>query len=126
MSSRAPAYLLIVEDDAAVRESLCAVLVDEGHVAVACSNGQDALLYLRDHPPPRLILLDLMMPVLDGEGFRAAQLADPQLADIPTVVMSATNDGRHRATRLRAHGYLQKPIDLDSLLALLDSGTPTP
>lgn len=110
--------LLIVEDDPDVREVVAEVLGDEGY-AVACVNdGLDALAWLRDHsnPRPRLILLDLRMPRMDGRQFREEQLGDPALRDIPVVILSA--DGRlpEIAESLAVSAYLQKPIHLEPLL----------
>lgn len=108
--------ILIVEDDASVRDSLVCILSDEGHAVVTARNGQEALTYLQNHPAPRLILLDLMMPVMDGSTFRAEQVKIPALASIPTVVLSAARDGKQKAQALGVQDYLQKPIDLEKLL----------
>jgi CheY-like chemotaxis protein len=110
--------VLIVEDDPTVRSSLAGILQDEGYRVATAKNGEEALAYLRAHRAPRLILLDLMMPVMDGLTFRAQQLGDPAMARIPTVVLSAARES-DKMRGLAFHGYLQKPIELDLLLEVL-------
>lgn len=109
--------VLLVEDDEDIRGSVTDILREEGFEVVTASDGDDALRYLRSAAePPRLILLDLMMPVMDGWGFRAAQLADERLAKIPVVILSAATDVRQHAAQLRADDYLVKPLDVPQLL----------
>ena len=84
---------------------------------VVATDGNDALRTLRAATElPRLILLDLMMPVMDGWAFRAAQLADERLATIPVVILSAATDVRRHAAQLHADDYLVKPLDVPLLL----------
>jgi CheY-like chemotaxis protein len=82
--------LLLVEDEAAIRDSLGEALQEEGFEVVAATNGREALDILRNSPRPSAILLDLMMPVMDGWDFRREQLNDPSLRDIPVLVVSAS------------------------------------
>jgi CheY-like chemotaxis protein len=107
--------ILIAEDDADAREQIRLLLERQGYRVRTAGNGQEALNLLRADPPPELILLDLMMPVLDGWEVRRRQLADPALAAIPVVVLTAVNE----TDRLGDVGYLLKPIDPDELLAVL-------
>jgi len=109
--------VLLVEDDEDIRTSIASVLNDAGFAVVGAVDGHDALSYLRTvSEPPRLILLDLMMPVMDGWAFRAEQLADERLAQIPVVILSAATDlGRH-AAQLHVDDYLTKPLDVPRLL----------
>jgi CheY-like chemotaxis protein len=108
--------VLVVEDDPDIRATLCEALEDHGYTAVGVSNGVEALAYLRsDAERPRLILLDLMMPVMDGQTFRAEQRADAQLAAIPVIVISAYRDVERYAQEL-ATDYLAKPVRLEQLL----------
>ena len=86
------------------------------HVA---RDGQEALDYLNSHPRPSLILLDLNMPVMNGWEFRRRQKADPRLADIPVVVVSAINDLAEGGDRMDAAGHLTKPVDLRTLLGVV-------
>ncbi len=83
------------------------------HVEMA-ANGQQALERLQTGMHPCLILLDLMMPVMDGWQFRQQQARDAQLSRIPVIVVSAA--GRSRMTDIDADGYLSKPVDFDQLL----------
>jgi len=110
--------VLIVDDDVDIREALLDVLTDHGYAADAVSNGREALEYLKDGARPCLILLDLMMPVMNGSQFRAAQLEDPQLRDVPVLVISAGNDVEQRSKALDTES-MRKPLDLERLLALV-------
>lgn len=112
-------YVLIVDDDVDLRQTLCDVLNDEQVATVGAGNGQEALTHLLHNPPPRLILLDLMMPVMNGWEFRAVQRSDPRLADLPIAVLSGDNEVAQVAAQLGAAGYLSKPISLEALLALV-------
>jgi CheY-like chemotaxis protein len=109
--------ILVVEDDPDIRYALCEILRDEGYEVRWAVHGRDALMQLRGGARPELILLDVMMPVMSGFDFRAAQLEDPELASIPVVVMTA--DVRHddATAALKAAAGFGKPFDLDALLA---------
>ena len=110
--------VLVVDDDDGIREALCELLADAGHAAVSVANGQAALDYLRSSGQvPCLILLDLMMPIMDGETFRRQQLADPTLRTIPVVLLTAA--GREAAAKVPADGVLLKPVTLDDTLAAI-------
>jgi CheY-like chemotaxis protein len=111
--------VLIVEDDEDCREMLAALLVAHGYRIVTAENGAEALTVARQHQPC-LILLDLMMPVMDGEDFRRTQLADPQIRDIPIVVVSARIGAAEIADRLGAVGVIPKPLDLDQVAATIE------
>jgi CheY-like chemotaxis protein len=110
--------ILIVEDDADSRAMLAAMLTLHGYSATLAANGAEGLQHAR-HSPPCLILLDLMMPVMDGRSFRAEQLADPALASIPVMVISGRHNARSMATELGAIGVIAKPILMDTLLAVV-------
>ena len=109
--------ILIVEDDADLREMMAQLLTLEGYRAAAVANGREALEYLRRSKAPDLILLDLMMPVMDGFEFRREQERDPLLSSVPVVVLSALD--QHRIRDIGANGFLKKPLDLDRLLAFV-------
>src|SRR5262245_22499124 len=81
--------ILIVDDDSDLRETIREVLDDEGYETAAAGNGAEALAWLREAPLPALILLDLMMPLMDGWRFREEQLKDDRIAAIPVIVMTA-------------------------------------
>lgn len=109
--------VLVVDDNADVRDALIALLEVSGYSALGAENGQDALHILRDGDErPCLILLDLNMPVMDGVEFRRRQLLDPAMLDIPTVVVSA-NDAPPRRREPRFDAFLKKPVDSSMLLA---------
>ncbi len=112
-----PADVLIVEDDTDIRDALCQILEEEGYRVLGLSHGRDALDYLRENPAPQLLLLDLMMPVMNGWEFREQQLQDPRLSSIPVVIISADGGARREAASFRAQGFLLKPVELDDLLA---------
>src|SRR4026209_1348307 len=84
-----PCPVLIVEDDEDLREMMAQLLTLEGFVAATVANGREALEYLQHASKPDVILLDLMMPVMDGWEFRRRQQADPDLAPLPVIVLSA-------------------------------------
>ena len=111
--------ILIVEDDLDVRDALTQVLEFEGYSVVGATNGQEAIDRLREGNLPSLILLDLMMPVMDGLQFRAAQMSDPSIADIPVIVISADGKVDQKAAALGVAAYMKKPLDVDSLLDLI-------
>jgi CheY-like chemotaxis protein len=109
--------VLVVEDDSDVRDMMIAVVENEGHTAVLAENGAEALRLLRNGLNPCLILLDPMRPEKNGGEFRAAQSADPHLATIPTILVSATTKEPIRDRD--PNGPVPGPIDLDKLTKLL-------
>jgi two-component system, OmpR family, response regulator CpxR len=110
-------YILIIEDSFEIREMLTLLLEEEGYDTVAMANGQEALDFLREsHQLPCLILLDLMMPIMDGSIFGHEQQQDSALSQIPVVVVSATLNAKQVASSIHATAYLQKPIDFEALL----------
>ena len=112
--------VMIVEDDADVRETLVEVLEDHDYVPLAVANGQEAVDRLRsDRDKPCLILLDVMMPVMDGMQFRAIQRKDPELGSIPVVVLTAHANVTDVAEQMEASACLRKPVALDALLAIV-------
>jgi CheY-like chemotaxis protein len=109
--------VLIVEDDVDLREMMAQLLALEGFHAEAVANGRDALDYLEKGHYPDLILLDLMMPVMDGWEFRRRQRSNPRLAAVPVVVLSALDQSR--SADLGSTAFLKKPLDFDRLLELV-------
>jgi signal transduction histidine kinase len=110
--------LLVVEDDADIREALDGLLSMEGFRVKGCSNGREALDWLHVAGKPDLILLDLMMPIMDGWQFRVAQKDDPELATIPVLALSA--DATAKAAAIDADAYLKKPVDYETLIDTID------
>jgi len=112
-----PASILLVDDDPDIRSAVKEFLHHEGFTVVPAPNGADALNTLRTGFRPNVIVLDIMMPVMDGWDFRAAQLADPALRDIPVIVISASGFGRDTLrSQLRTFEVVSKPIELDDFL----------
>jgi len=113
--------VLIIEDDDGVRDSLAAILREEGYVVEVAGSGTEAFAHLRSRPHPTLILLDLMMPEMDGIDFRQRQLEDAELRKIPVIIISARPDIARQAARLGADGFLQKPMSFEELLHLVQN-----
>jgi CheY-like chemotaxis protein len=117
VSKMAPARrILLVEDDFSIRETITELLEDEGFRVTCAANGAEALERLEVGEEPGLILLDLMMPVMDGSEFRRAQRTDPRLSRIPVVVLSAGHGADRRAASLDVDAFLAKPFEVQSLL----------
>lgn len=114
--------VLIVEDDGDVREAMTVLLEYAGYPSATAADGYQAIQMLRAGLRPDLIVLDLMMPVLDGWQFRAARRGCPDLATIPTIVCSALGDAAHQAARLGAVAGLTKP-STSSSCCVSSSGT---
>jgi CheY-like chemotaxis protein len=112
------ASIMIVEDDPDTRDMLEQFLQLEGFEVRTAANGQLALQSLQAHNASCVILLDLMMPVMDGWQFRQAQAKDPKLSGIPVVVVTAAGP-RNEIPRIEADAWLSKPVDFDRLLATI-------
>ena len=110
--------VLVVDDDADIRSTLEEILVEEGYRVASAANGREALERLRV-VRPRLILLDLSMPVMSGFEFREAQRADAELAKIPTVVMTAYDRMLEKTSGMQLADCLAKPVRLDELLKVV-------
>ena len=114
------AQVMVIDDDLDLLDALCEVLRDAGYRVSSAGNGFDALRLLADAESlPDLILLDLMMPIMDGHTFRELQLADPRLCSLPTVALSAGPiDGRIHALRLAA--WMSKPVSVAALVGAVE------
>jgi CheY-like chemotaxis protein len=108
--------LLVVEDNAAARKGLAAFLRAEGFAVVTAADGEEALDRLRAGPAPDLILLDMLMPVLDGWHFLQRLKSDGPDASVPVIVTTGTILTREWAAAHGCAGFLHKPIDPDVLL----------
>jgi CheY-like chemotaxis protein len=113
--------VLVVEDDAHTREAMKSVLELHGYPVVTAADGSEALHRLRNGPKPCLILLDLMMPGMDGFEFFDEKRQDPRISAIPVVIYSGHHDAKSNAARLGAEGYFQKPVDVQRLLSLVEA-----
>ena len=114
-----PGAILLVEDDPDSRAMMTMALEFAGHRVLTASNGVEAFNMARAHHPA-LILLDLMMPTMSGEEFRNAQLATPDIRNIPVIVVSAHHDATRIARRMQVVGCLPKPVDLDRLTDVVE------
>jgi CheY-like chemotaxis protein len=113
--------ILIVDDDTDVRETVEEALEEEGYHVAGASNGKEALHLLKDERlRPELIILDLMMPEMDGWEFRAEQRKDPDIASIPVIVFTAYGSPADMARKLQAVGFLKKPLRLEELLSAIE------
>lgn len=113
------ATVLIVEDEQDIRDSVAEALSDEGYDVVRAADGAEALEKMHECHPV-LVLLDLMMPRMNGWQFRTAQRSDPESAGIPVIVLSALG----RVSDIDAADFLQKPFDLDRLLSAVRAQLP--
>jgi CheY-like chemotaxis protein len=115
VSTQNEKHVLVVDDDPDICAALQMVLQVYGYHVTTASDGAEALHKLRGGEVPSIILLDLMMPGMDGVQFRSEQLRDPELATIPVVVLSGGGDVAAKAAAIGVEG-LAKPVDLDVLL----------
>ena len=111
--------VLVADDDPSIQGFLAEALADEGYEVRTAANGREALAILREWRPD-LILLDLMMPEMDGWAFRAAQRTMPDASDVPVIVLSATRDLAAKARDLEAAQVVSKPFDLEALLGTIE------
>ena len=112
--------ILVVEDDDEIREDLSDALADAGFSVVAAHDGNDALSKMQSMAQPCLVLLDLMMPVMDGWELRREMLRRPELAQVPVFVVSAVPGIQEESKALEANGYLLKPFNVRQLLSVVE------
>jgi CheY-like chemotaxis protein len=117
MGRAASRRILVVDDDLAICESLTEVLVDEGYTVETAADGALALQAMRRGPLPDLVLIDFMMPVLDGRQFRAIQRSDPMLASVPVILLTAVATGVELSREF--DDCLPKPLSLELLLGTI-------
>jgi CheY-like chemotaxis protein len=111
--------VLVVDDDADIRDTIGDILEMRGYEVARAANGREALERLRDGPRPCVILLDLMMPVVSGWEFRQQQTSDTALASVPVVIISGDGTVAQKAESIDVHEYLRKPVDLSAMLAVV-------
>jgi CheY-like chemotaxis protein len=114
-------HVLIVEDDDDLRDDLAFLLTRKGYQVETAENGKHALEKINEAGPPCLIILDLMMPIMNGWQLRAELLKDPALALVPVVLLSGMADVDEAARSLAAVDHLSKPIDLDKLYDVVNT-----
>ncbi len=109
--------ILLVDDDESILSPLKEHLEEEGHVVTTAADGQQAFRMLRRGQRPDVIVLDAMMPVMNGWDFRSAQLSEPDFANIPVVVVSACGfNNRTVLSQFGVANYVPKPLDTEALL----------
>lgn len=116
-------HLLVVDDDEDIRELVSTLLRAQGYRVDTARDGVEALAFIRhlsEDNLPSTIMVDLMMPRMDGEGLIRVLRADPRLAGIPIVIMSGHQDAAGRASDVHAAACLVKPIELDDLFRVID------
>src|SRR5262245_47519322 len=113
--------ILVVEDHHSARTALTRLLSSTGYDVVEAPNGSDALAQLATGPRPDLILLDLMMPVMDGWEFMKRQRRDWHLCTIPTIVVSGVPSHDPRCLEMPVVRLLPKPYTSDQLMAAIDA-----
>jgi DNA-binding response OmpR family regulator len=114
----ATGHILVLEDDPAIRDLLQQMLSDEGYQVTGAGDGGEGLAHLR-YEPYDLILLDLLMPDVDGAQFMAELRGLDLAAPPPVVILSATQDATGQAETLQAAGALLKPFNMEELLAMV-------
>jgi CheY-like chemotaxis protein len=111
--------VLVVDDDPDLLEAMHDALAGEGYDSVEVSDGESALGYLREQPPPGLILLDWNMSPMNGEAFMGELARDAAMASVPVVLLTADARLEDKGRSNRFVCSLRKPIDLDALFALV-------
>ena len=125
-ASRHKPLVLVVDDHDAARAAAAALLSSTGYDVVQAPNGRDALALLAKGTRPDLILLDLMMPVMDGWEFMKRQRRDVQLCTIPTIVVSAVASHDPRCLEMPVVRLVSKPYSRDQLMAAIHAEIPPP
>jgi DNA-binding response OmpR family regulator len=114
--------LLIIEDSLDIQQTLKQILELEGYEVTVASHGQEGLDKLRLSTfEPHLILLDLMMPIMDGHQFRKIQMKDEKLSVIPVIIMTADGNFKPEMSEIMGEGFIRKPLDIDDLLKTVET-----
>lgn len=109
--------ILVVDDDLGFRETMADLLRAGGHTVLEAADGSEGLKLMRAGPRLDLVVLDLLMPVMNGATFRWHQRSDPHLARVPVLVLSSVKDGAKSAQLLGASAFLEKPVRFEVLMA---------
>lgn len=112
--------ILVIDDDEDIREVMTMALAIMGYTVETAADGIAASRLLFGGFQPALVLLDLMMPGMDGEAFMAAMRENPATAGIPVVIISGNRTARQKAAELDTQGCLIKPFDLDELARVVE------
>lgn len=112
--------ILVIEDDRDIRESIVELLEYEQFDVISAVNGQEGLALLRSGAKPNLILLDLMMPVMDGFQFRKEQSNSPEFSNIPVIIMTADGHVEAKKDLVGAVNFIRKPLSIDSALEVIN------
>jgi CheY-like chemotaxis protein len=116
----ADGHVLVVDDDPDIRSAIADILELRGYEVTAAANGLEALEHLRNGLRPCVILLDLMMPILNGWEFCAEQRRDEALAALPVVVISGDGNTNRKAAELGVAGFLRKPLELTAIVEVVE------
>jgi CheY-like chemotaxis protein len=115
-----PAFVMVVDDDVEILKALVAIFRDEGYETMVAMTGIEALARLRHGPRPDVVVLDLMMPDMDGLELADRLRHDPGLSSLPLLLFSANDRIASHATNVGALTHVKKPVDLDVLLDVVD------
>jgi CheY-like chemotaxis protein len=114
------ALILVVDDEFSIAEVVESILLDAGHEVVTAANGQQGLERLRDRLP-NLVLIDFMMPIMDGPAMLEAMKENPAYSNIPAIVMSSLPEGAiGEAVKARSAAFLRKPFKLRTVVNVVD------
>lgn len=118
---RGPGPVLVVEDEEGLRTIMRKQLEHAGFEVVLAASGQEGIAILRAGIDCKLVLLDMIMPAMDGWGFRQIQLADPAIAHVPVIVLTGAPLPTLVHEQLKAADYLLKPVGRDHLVSVVDN-----
>ena len=113
-------HILVVDDDPAIRDVVADILEMANYRVQTAGNGAEALDHIHSEQPS-VVLLDLMMPVMDGWEFLRKCRSEPPCAPVPVVIMSAARNASGLAAELGAQAFLGKPFEMDAVLAIVES-----
>lgn len=114
-------HILVIDDEVELRGCIVDLLESEGYFVTQAENGRDALNQLQNTPLPKLIILDYMMPVLDGKGFCEEKQKNPLIKDIPVILLTAATISPDKLENLILAAHLNKPINLDLFLDIIST-----
>jgi CheY-like chemotaxis protein len=118
---RGPGRVLVIDDDEGVRMVMCRHLVSAGFDVVAAGSAAEGIAIMRSDASLKVVLLDMLMPTMDGWGFRRVQLADSAIASIPVIVLTGAPLPSLVHDQLKAADYLLKPVGRDHLLSVVSN-----